>query len=590
MAPPRPSTMHRLSHTLAARRAAIGISAVVILILAGFAVWAAQTNKRAVDDVQRLETVSDAYQTARHAVAQENLAARRYQLTPDESHVTQLEQARDSLEAALSTVGRLDEAGDARTAAHIRDQNAQAVADFRTMHALIVANGDITKIIGVSENRMQPLFDSMTATLDRAGRRHRAEALASLHTARNSERVVLVTTAITIILGLLLLTAASAAMMFRERLERIRVREMERLKRAALTDSLTGLGNHRAFEEALARDLSEAREAGQPLSLALLDLDGLKQTNDLHGHQAGDECIRALATTLEQAGPDTAGFRIGGDEFALIARGRRAIDTLYLVQMLQSRMAGATGDRPVHASAGVAEATDGVGRDTLIRHADLALIQTKRSRRRCLLYNEALEPLVVADSRAAETDVMATALARAVDAKDAYGHSHCETVSELCGLIAQELGLRPERAAQLRVAGLLHDVGTLGVPDAIFQKRGALDDHERDMVRSHVRLGHAIVSSANRPIEAEWILHHHERIDGAGYPMGLAGEQIPLESRILLVADAFEAITTDRPHRAARPAEEAVAELEAHAGTQFDAACVAALACVVRGHELREAA
>jgi HD-GYP domain-containing protein (c-di-GMP phosphodiesterase class II) len=109
-------------------------------------------------------------------------------------------------------------------------------------------------------------------------------------------------------------------------------------------------------------------------------------------------------------------------------------------------------------------------------------------------------------------------------------------------------------------------------------------------VRSHVRLGHAIVSAANHPIEAEWILHHHERMDGTGYPMGLDGEQIPLESRILLVADAFEAMTTERPYRAARTAEQALAELEAHAGTQFDAACVSALARVLGGQELREAA
>ena len=590
-APPCPFPMHRLSHTLAARRAALGGAALLILVLAGFAVWAAHANKQAVDDVQRLETASDAYQTARHAVAQEHLAAVRYQLDVDDKQVTQLMSARATLLQALATVARLDGPADGGTVSDILARNRDALSSFFNMKALILNGGSVQRIVDTSQFEMQPTFDSMTATLDRAGRQHRKQALASLARARNTQQVVLVTTAITIILGLLLLTTASAAMLFRERLERVRQREIERLKQAALTDSLTGLGNHRAFEEALVRELTDAHETGEPLSLALLDLDGLKQTNDLHGHHAGDECIRALAATLEQAGDGTTGFRIGGDEFALIVRGRRAVDAMYLVQRLQSRMTEAAGDRPVGASAGVAEAVDGISRDALIRHADLALVQTKRSHRRCLLFNEALEPMMAAaDAQAAEVDAVAVALARAVDAKDGFTHSHCEAVSELCGLIGQELGLSPERVAQLRLAGLLHDVGTLGVADEVMQKAGSLDEHELEMARSHVRLGHAMVSAAGHPIEAEWVLHHHERIDGTGYPMSLAGDQIPLESRILFVADAFEAMTTERPYRAARTAEQALEEIDAHAGTQFDAGCVDALARVLRGHELHEAA
>jgi diguanylate cyclase (GGDEF)-like protein len=239
-------------------------------------------------------------------------------------------------------------------------------------------------------------------------------------------------------------------MRYRERLERIRQRELERLKRAALTDSLSGLGNHRAFEEDLQRDLDHAAETGAELSLALLDLDGLKQTNDAHGHQVGDECIRSVGAALREAGPGTSAYRIGGDEFALIVHERRAVDTLYLVQHLQTHMTAASETWPVSASSGIAESCPTLGRDGLIRRADLALIQAKRSHRRCLLYNEALEPTLSTPDQVAEqrhTDALATALARAVDAKDAYTHSHCETVSELCGLIAQELGMGVGRSA-----------------------------------------------------------------------------------------------------------------------------------------------
>ncbi|HVI38464.1 MAG TPA: diguanylate cyclase, partial [Gaiellales bacterium] len=340
------------------------------------------------------------------------------------------------------------------------------------------------------------------------------------------------------------------------------------------------------------RDLDHAVETGAELSLALLDLDGLKQTNDAHGHQVGDECIRSVGAALREAGPGSSAYRIGGDEFALIVHDRRAVDTLYLVQHLQTHMTATSGTRPVSASSGVAESCPTLGRDGLIRRADLALIQAKRSHRRCLLYNEALEPTLSTPDQVAEqrhTDALATALARAVDAKDSYTHSHCETVSELCGLIAQELGMGARHIGRLRLAGLLHDVGKIGITDTILQKPGPLTGDEFAIMKTHTRLGHAIVSAAERPIEAEWVLHHHERVDGGGYPDGLAGEQIPLESRIILVADAFEAITADRPYRTHRSADAAMVELERNAGTQFDADCVAALGRVVRP-QLRHAA
>jgi diguanylate cyclase (GGDEF)-like protein len=576
--------MQRVLHILATRRAAIAVIAAVILTLAGFAVWAARTTYQSVNNVQRLTTVNDAFQDARHAIAQENLAARRYQLFSDPVHIQEYDQARAELDRSLTIVRALGSPHDLQVAATIEHRNQRASFWFAKLRAY-ERRRDIIPAYAVSDDRLQPLFDSMAATLNSSGRQHSAAALASLAQSRRSERVVVAITVITVALGILLLTAASAAMRYRERLERIRQRELERLKRAALTDSLSGLGNHRAFEEDLQRNLDHAAETGTELSLALLDLDGLKQTNDAHGHQVGDDCIRSVGAALSDAGPGTSAYRIGGDEFALIVHERRAVDTLYLVQHLQTHMAASPETRPVSASSGVAESCPTLGRDGLIRRADLALMQAKRSHRRCLLYNEALEPTLSTPDQVAEqrhTDALATALARAVDAKDAYTHSHCETVSELCGLIAQELGMGAPQIGRLRLAGLLHDVGKIGITDTILQKPGPLTDDEFTIMRTHTRLGHAIVSAAERPIEAEWILHHHERVDGGGYPDGLVGEQIPLESRIILVADAFEAITADRPYRMHRSADAAMVELERNAGTQFDPDCVAALGRVVR--------
>ncbi len=576
---------------LSNRRSALAAGALVILLLAGFAVWAAHQNQKSVDRVRNLTTVSDAYQQARHAVAQENLAARGYRVEPDHVQLESFARAQASLAAALATVRGHEVSTGTPVEDELTSDNLEVQRWFAKLQDATTAN-DYARVVAIDDDHLQPLFAKMTSKLDRAGAEHHALALASLRDSQRSERMVLAAVAVTIALGLLLLTSTSATMRYRERLERVRRREVERLKQAALIDNLTSLGNHRAFEEDLERALEQAASSRQPLSLALLDLDGLKQINDLHGHQAGDECIRALAAVLGAAGHDIGAYRIGGDEFALIAPGRRAVDTLYLVQHLQATIVTSTRDRPASASAGAAEAVPGLVRDGLIRRADLALIQAKRTHRRCLLYNDALEPILARPDAVAEqrhTDTLATALARAVDAKDAYTHSHCETVSELCALIGEALGMSRDRVAQLRLAGLLHDVGKIGIIDSILQKPGPLTEEEYQVMKTHTRLGHAIVSAAERPDEADWILHHHERIDGTGYPDGLKGDQIPLESRIILVADAYEAITADRPYRAHRSPEVALAELERCAGTQFDADCVEALRRCVAG-ERRQAA
>jgi HD-GYP domain-containing protein (c-di-GMP phosphodiesterase class II) len=133
----------------------------------------------------------------------------------------------------------------------------------------------------------------------------------------------------------------------------------------------------------------------------------------------------------------------------------------------------------------------------------------------------------------------------------------------------------------LRLAGLLHDVGKIGISDAILQNPGPLTPEEYDVMKTHAPIGHGIVWASDLREQAEWILHHHERVDGTGYPDGLAGDEIPLESRIILVADAFEALTSDRPYRPGRTEGAALAEIERGAGTQFDPACVDALARVL---------
>lgn len=186
-----------------------------------------------------------------------------------------------------------------------------------------------------------------------------------------------------------------------------------------------------------------------------------------------------------------------------------------------------------------------------------------------------------AQSPSQEQRALAAALARAVDAKDVGTQSHSETVAQLSVGIAERLGVTGEHLERIRIAGLLHDVGKIGVADAILQKPGRLNSDERLAMDDHVEVGHAIMMAAELPTEAEWILHHHERYDGTGYPARKRAAEIPLESRIIAVADAYEAMTSDRPYQASIASQHALQELSSHAGSQFDGRCVNALIEVV---------
>ncbi len=172
--------------------------------------------------------------------------------------------------------------------------------------------------------------------------------------------------------------------------------------------------------------------------------------------------------------------------------------------------------------------------------------------------------------------VATVGLAHALDVRDAKTANHSETVADYAVAMARRLGLSPRHVERVRLAGLLHDVGKIGIPDSVLLKPGKLTEAEWLMMRRHPELGAQMLDSATLRDVRLWVLAHHERPDGTGYPHGLSGDEIPLEARILAVADAFEAMVSDRPYRAGRPQVEALAELRRCSGTQFDAEVVAA--------------
>jgi diguanylate cyclase (GGDEF)-like protein len=360
--------------------------------------------------------------------------------------------------------------------------------------------------------------------------------------------------------------------------------QIEQLAAQARTDNLTGLGNHRAFEESLSETIIARASTGAPFVLLAIDVDGLKEINDTHGHPTGDARIRLVANCLRTlVGSSGTVHRTGGDEFMVILPGRRNWHGLELARDIDDATRALTGGRTV--SIGLTESVGTEGRHLLVLQADLALYEAKRTRLNAVVFNAGLATRDDSPRQghgpSRDQRALAAALARAVDAKDVGTQSHSETVAQLSAAIAERLGIAGERLERIRIAGLLHDVGKIGVADAILQKPGALDSLERHAMDDHVEVGHGIIAAAELAEEAEWVLHHHEHYDGTGYPAKQRANEIPLESRIIAVADAFEAMTSDRPYRSSITLELAVNELRKHAGTQFDGRCVDALIEVV---------
>ncbi len=358
----------------------------------------------------------------------------------------------------------------------------------------------------------------------------------------------------------LALVTLRMAMAFRDR-----DRMLSQSRQEAMVDALTGLRNRRCLMADLERDLPSATLA-RPLALLLFDLDGFKHYNDSFGHTAGDALLARLGQRLAAAVADCgAAYRLGGDEFcALVAPGAR-IDAIsaVCVAALAERGEGFS----VTTSFGVALVPE---------EADSPMAALKLADRRMYAQKGGERSAAGRQSR----DV----LLRTLSERQPELHAHLRGVAELALEVGREMAMPPEALDELARAAELHDVGKVAIPDEILQKRGSLDEAEWAFVRRHTIIGERILLAAPalRPV-AGLVRSSHERWDGAGYPDGLAAEEIPIGARIVSVCDAFDAMTTDRSYRSAVSAEAALQELQDCAGTQFDPDVVAAFARVASG-------
>ncbi len=422
----------------------------------------------------------------------------------------------------------------------------------------------------------------------------------------------------------------------------------QRAQEQAITDGLTGVKTHRFFMEALSAEWKRSTRAGRPFSLVLMDLDRFKFVNDFYGHLEGDQVLQRVGHILEQnCRRSDVVSRYGGDEFVILMPETNIEQARQLASKLRAWIAAdpLLREKNITASFGIASfPIHGSTPQELIQVADASMYlskhqggntvstadrydpdEAKKWKRDVLeaylgvtlkrLFStgpEAFEEIyrrleqfmqslteqggAVAEGGEAEPRLhpavieTITSLASAVDAKDHYTQGHSQKVARYAALIAQEFGLSAAEVEEVRLAALLHDVGKVGIPEPILNKAGPLDAEEWELMKSHARLGARILEPL-RTLDRiqDMVAHHHEFYDGSGYPDGLAGEQIPLGARIIAIADAYDTIVSDRTYKKARTEEDALAELERCAGTQFDPKLVHVFVSVLRDRAQRGA-
>ncbi len=331
-------------------------------------------------------------------------------------------------------------------------------------------------------------------------------------------------------------------------------------------------------------ELERATRAGRPLSVIVGDLDSFSAVNERQGHAAGDMALQLVANDcLKWKRRIDRAARIGGEEFALLLpetdergafivaeRLRRATHRTFADAAVRVTISFGVASSPMHG-------TDAVG---LLRAADRAVAAAKElGSDRTVIYSDEVartlaQPGLQGDGQLQLATVIA--LAEALDIRDTGTGQHSRTVGRYAELMARELGLAEEHVERVRLAGVLHDIGKIGISDSVLSKAGPLDADEWQQMYTHPEIAARLLSHPGFDDLRAWILAHHERPDGAGYPYRLSADEIPLEARIIAVADAYEAMTADRVYRPSLGAETARAELKAGSGSQFDPRVVSA--------------
>jgi diguanylate cyclase (GGDEF)-like protein len=354
----------------------------------------------------------------------------------------------------------------------------------------------------------------------------------------------------------------------------------EEIANLAVTDGLTGLNNHRNFQEKLKEHAEMARRYGMALSLLIADVDNFKAFNDIYGHQTGDTVLKSISSIIKDHIRTTDfAARYGGEEFAVIMPETSYNGAKILADRLRKKIAGTPFILPdndkalITVSIGFASIPENArDRAELMEMADKALYFAKQHGRNLSYgFNETNMHKELKESFEGGGAPEIENLASIIDARTPYTRGHSAEVARLATLLAVAIGLESSDVESIRIASILHDVGTIHIPERVLNKPGELTEEERRIIQAHPGLAEMILKKYPHIEQVlPTILYHHERFDGNGYPTGISGDSIPLHARILAIAEAFHAMISARPYKKKLTIEEAVEELQSKSGSQFD--------------------
>jgi diguanylate cyclase (GGDEF)-like protein len=359
----------------------------------------------------------------------------------------------------------------------------------------------------------------------------------------------------------------------------------------AIRDGVTGFYNHSFFQGRAREEVEQAKLLNMPVVLLMINIDLFHIYNEIHGHAEGDRALAEMAKVIRSMARETdLLFRYSGDEFAILAPGIKCNEAYTLAEKMRKAVEShhfpglVSGKGVLTISIGIACCPEHVAdAEPLAFCAELALLESKKKGRNAVTVyapiaaaeapSSKAQDKLAALSKASHLSYISTilALAAALDAKDTHTYGHSQKVAQYAVMLGEAIGIEPERLSALRTAALLHDIGKIGISDGLLLKPQHFSDDERKEVQKHAILSVSIlkhIPSLSNLLPH--IVHHHERFDGTGYPDNVKGEDISLESRILAIADSYDAMTSPRPYKQTLTAKEAIAEIRRCAGTQFD--------------------